>query len=110
MILFEIYIVLGFISNFTGPLARKINNEIRFVKTPSSVDVQGRLHLAVNSTTQTIYEIILRTLNIILYPILYIMMGIGYINLKRTHKRKLVLYIIQTYKQKNKIVFLFQFR
>lgn len=83
MSFFEIYISLGLLSNFGGPLARKINQEINIVKTPSYVDAGGNINLAVKLKTQILFEIILRMLNLALFPVLYFMMGIGYFRFQK---------------------------
>lgn len=98
---FACYITLGILSNFIGPLALKINQEICIIKIPSSVDMHGNLELAVDVKTQILFEIIIRTPNITLYPVLYILMGIGHFRKRKNLKSKTVLFRYDKTSQRN---------
>lgn len=77
-----LYLSIGFLMNFIGPLAKKINDTLNKVKINQIVD----LFIEKPATPfwkVILLEVTLRILIIIFYPLLYLVILIDYINEKK---------------------------
>jgi hypothetical protein len=81
-----IYLLIGFILNFFGLLAKKITEAIKEVKRSS---VWGTVIGKPKKPKWKIvvFEIILRGLAFLFYPILYVILLIDYLQGKQQHKK-----------------------
>lgn len=77
MKILAIYLAIGILMNFIGPLAKKINEEITKIKEPSFADLLTQKP-SVPFWKKFLFEVILRLFTILLYPVLFVIISIDY--------------------------------
>lgn len=99
MEILAIYLAIGVLVNYIGPLSKKIDEEIVSTKEPSFVDLLKEKPPA-SFWKIFLFEFILRLFTILLYPILFVIISIDYyrsrnqkqVNLNRNLDENLLYY------------------
>jgi len=91
MLILIIYLSIGVFMNIIGPLAKKVNDDIKSVKKHSAEDLLIEKY-PVPLWKKILYEIIWRLLIILFYPLLYLIICIDYFQIKNQKKAPVELY------------------
>jgi hypothetical protein len=73
-----VYLFIGIMSNFLGPLAKEVDNMILKYKSQHLANILLGKPSTAPKWKRASFEIVIRLIVVILYPVLYVLMAVDY--------------------------------